>query len=62
VGPKAGLEAVVKRKISRPYRDSNPRSFSPYTSAILLSYELNQLAFFDGFVIFADIMIRIAGG
>jgi hypothetical protein len=29
VGPRTGLDAVVKRKISRCCRDSNPRSYSP---------------------------------
>jgi hypothetical protein len=29
VGPRAGLDAVVKRKIPSPCRDSNPRSCSP---------------------------------
>jgi hypothetical protein len=29
VGPRAGLDAVVKRKIPSPYRDSNPLSSSP---------------------------------
>jgi len=26
VGPRANLDAVVRRKIPTPYRDSNPRS------------------------------------
>jgi hypothetical protein len=38
VGPRAGLDAVVKRKISSPGRDSNPRSSNPYLSTIPLSY------------------------
>jgi len=29
VGPRAGLDAVVRRKIPSPYRDSNPQSSSP---------------------------------
>jgi hypothetical protein len=29
VGYRAGLDAVVKRKIPSPCRDSNPRSSSP---------------------------------
>jgi hypothetical protein len=29
VGSRAGLEAVVRRKISSPYRDSNPLIFHP---------------------------------
>jgi hypothetical protein len=29
VGPRAGLEAVVKRKVLSSCRDSNPRSSSP---------------------------------
>jgi hypothetical protein len=37
VGPRAGLDAVVKRKIPSFCRDSNPRSYSPYPSAIPLS-------------------------
>jgi hypothetical protein len=28
-GARTGLDAVVKRKIASPYRDSNPRSSSP---------------------------------
>jgi hypothetical protein len=38
VGPRAGLDAVVRRKIPSPYRDSNPLSSSPKPSAIPLSY------------------------
>jgi hypothetical protein len=38
VDPRAGLEAVVKRKIPNPCRDSNPRSYSLCPSAIPLSY------------------------
>jgi hypothetical protein len=38
VGPKAGLETVMKRKIPSPCRDSNPRSSSPWPSAIIQSY------------------------
>jgi hypothetical protein len=38
VGPRVGLDAVVKRKIPSPCRDSNPRSSSPYPNAIPLSY------------------------
>jgi hypothetical protein len=34
VGPRAGLDAVVKRKILSPSRDSNPRSSSSQPSAI----------------------------
>jgi hypothetical protein len=29
VGPRAGMDAVVKRKISSLYRNSNPRPYSP---------------------------------
>jgi len=29
MGPRASLDAVVRRKILSPYRDSNPRSSSP---------------------------------
>jgi hypothetical protein len=29
MGPRAGLDAVVRRKIRNPYQDSNPRSSSP---------------------------------
>jgi hypothetical protein len=36
--PIAGLDAVAKRKIPSPCPDSNPRSSSPYSSAIPLSY------------------------
>jgi hypothetical protein len=38
VGPRAGLDAVVRRKIPKFYRELNPESSSPYHSAILLSY------------------------
>jgi hypothetical protein len=38
VGPRAILATVVKRKILSPFRASNPRSFSPWPSAIPLSY------------------------
>jgi hypothetical protein len=38
VGPRAGLDAVMKRKIPNPCRDLNTRSSSPYPSAVPLSY------------------------
>jgi hypothetical protein len=38
VGPRGGLDAVVKRQIPSPWRDSNPRSSRPYSSAIPLRY------------------------
>jgi hypothetical protein len=38
VGPRAGLDAVVKRKIPSLCRDSNSRSSSPQRSVIPLSY------------------------
>jgi hypothetical protein len=38
VGPRAVLDAVVKRKIHNSCRDSNPWSSSPWPSAIPLSY------------------------
>jgi hypothetical protein len=34
VDPRAGLDAVVKRKFPSPYRDSSPRSSSPQPSAV----------------------------
>jgi hypothetical protein len=37
VGPTAGLEEVVERKFSKPYRDKNLLSSSPQTNAIPLS-------------------------
>jgi len=37
VGPGAGLDAVVKRKIPSPCRASNPRSSSPNLNATILS-------------------------
>jgi hypothetical protein len=43
VGPRAGLDAVVREKIPSPYRDSNPRSSSQYPSAIPLSYPGSKL-------------------
>jgi hypothetical protein len=36
--PRAGLDAVERRKIPSPCRDSNPRSSSSYRSPIPLSY------------------------
>jgi hypothetical protein len=42
VGPRAGLDAVMKREIPSPYRDSNLRSSSPYPSAIPLSYPCSK--------------------
>jgi hypothetical protein len=38
VGPRAFLGTVVKRKIPSPYRDSNPRTSNPQSSATPLSY------------------------
>jgi hypothetical protein len=38
MGPRAGLNAVVKRKIPSPFRDPNPRPSIPYPSAISLSH------------------------
>jgi hypothetical protein len=38
VGPKAGLDAVVKRKIPSPCQDWNPQTSSPLPRAISLSY------------------------
>jgi hypothetical protein len=38
MGSRAGLDAVVTRKIRSPCRDSNPRSSSPQLCAIPLSY------------------------
>jgi hypothetical protein len=38
VCPRAGLDAVVKREIVSPCRDSNPRSSSLQPKAIALSY------------------------
>jgi rubredoxin len=38
MGPRAGLDAVVKRKIPSPCQESNPRSSSPQPSAVTLSY------------------------
>jgi len=37
VGPRAGLNAVVKIKIQNPSRESNPRLSSPYSSAMGLT-------------------------
>jgi hypothetical protein len=44
VGPRADLDAV-KRKIPSLCRDSNPRSSSPLTSAMTLSYPSSCLIF-----------------
>jgi hypothetical protein len=38
VGPRAGLDPVVRRKIPSPRRDLKPRSSSLYPSATPLSY------------------------
>jgi hypothetical protein len=38
MGARAGLDAVVRRNIPSPYRDSNPHPSSPQSSAIPLSY------------------------
>jgi len=38
VGSRGGLDAVMTRKISRPGRDSKPRSPSSYLGTIPLSY------------------------
>jgi len=38
VGPRTGVDAMVKGKILSPYRDSNPPSSSPKPSAIPLTY------------------------
>jgi hypothetical protein len=38
VGPRAGLDALVKRKIPTSCTDSNPRSSTPVASAVPLSY------------------------
>jgi hypothetical protein len=38
MGPRAGRDTVVKRKFSRPCRDSNPRLSSPQPRAIPLRY------------------------
>jgi hypothetical protein len=38
VGPRAGLDAVEKRKTSRPCRESNPGSPARNPSLYLLSY------------------------
>jgi hypothetical protein len=41
VGPRAGLDAVVKRKILSPYRDSNPPIIQPVAQFYIteLSYK-----------------------
>jgi hypothetical protein len=38
VGPRAGPDTVVKRKIPSPCRDSDPRLWSPESSTVPLSY------------------------
>jgi hypothetical protein len=44
VGPRAGLDAVVKRKIPSPYRDSTPESSSPTElSRLLQKDEWNRI-------------------
>jgi hypothetical protein len=47
VGLRAGLDAVVKRKIPSPYRDSNPRPSRLYPSAIRLSYPRIHLIIYN---------------
>jgi hypothetical protein len=43
--PRAILDAVTKRKIPSPYRDSKPRSSSPWPSAIPLNYPSSCILF-----------------
>jgi hypothetical protein len=45
VGPRTGLDAVVKRKIPSPCWDSNPRSSSPLFSTIHSFFSI--FAFYD---------------
>jgi hypothetical protein len=47
VGPRAGVDAVVKKKIPSIFRDSNPRSFTPYSSTIPLSYPGSSFVSYD---------------
>jgi hypothetical protein len=44
VGSRAGLDTVVKRKISNPYRDSKPRLYRPQPSAILCWHQTLQVS------------------
>jgi hypothetical protein len=37
VGPRAGLDAVLRRKITSPYRTSNPQSSIPLRYAIQIT-------------------------
>jgi len=43
VGPRVGLDTVVRREISNPCRDSNPLSYSPWSNAIPLSYPDSEM-------------------
>jgi hypothetical protein len=44
VGPRADLDAVVKRKIPIPHRESNPRTpYRPARSLIAIPTELSRL-------------------
>jgi hypothetical protein len=46
VGLRAGLEAVVKRKIPSPYRDSNPPNMQRYTTELFsIRYRGRKLFF-----------------
>jgi hypothetical protein len=47
MGPRAGLDAVVRRKIPSLCRHSNYRSSSPWPSALPLSYPAWRKLYFD---------------
>jgi hypothetical protein len=47
VGPRVGLDAVVKRKIPSLCRHSNPQSSISYSSAIPLSYPRSRTLCID---------------
>jgi hypothetical protein len=48
MGPRAGLDAVVNRKIPSPYRDLNPRSSLPVAQRY--TTELTQFLTMDMYV------------
>jgi hypothetical protein len=56
VGSRAGTDAVVRRKIPIPCRDSNLRSSSSKPSAIQLSYQGSVLHVFIVNIIVATIL------
>jgi hypothetical protein len=68
VGPRAGLDAVVKRKIPSPHRESNPRTpiVQPIAQrntnrAIIVSYVIYQIPFVVRFMDYASLSFKHFG-